>query len=98
MPNDPERNITESSIGLSCHLYGQTLGASRRTPRNRNHSILFRARHEHWEFTACVSHDIDPSWLNPGNVELGFFTDGEYPGYLVGSEASDAGNMRYDDS
>ena len=61
--------------------------------------FYFRARHKHWTFTACLSHsDYNPSFLNPGNVEQGVFSDGEYRGYILSDYFAGASSMRYDDA
>jgi hypothetical protein len=42
-----------------------------------------RARHDGWEFTLSVSHDIDAAAIWPTACEVGFFQNDGYRGYYL---------------
>ena len=94
--NDPGRDISDASIGLTCRIYGQApVQAAGRVNR---HPFYFRARHAAWEFTVSVSHDIDAAAIWPRDDKQGFFVMDEYRGYFLCGDYRDgeeASFMRY---
>ena len=59
------------------------------------HRFYFRARHDHWTFTVCISHDIDPSVLR-GPESDGWFTEDDYVGFELSNHFHGASRMPYD--
>lgn len=98
MHYEPERHIEDRSLGLSCHIYGQA--PVQADGRVSGAPFYFRARHQAWTFTVCVSHDIDPSTIDPPEDEPGFFWTAEFHGYYLSGETGKehrVGFMPYDE-
>lgn len=94
--SDPPRALHDGSIALDGEIAGQA--PVQAEGRVRGHPFYFRAKWEHWTFTACVSADIDASCINPPTDEDGLFRDGEYRGFYLSGAYPGASFMRYDDA
>lgn len=94
--SDPPRTLRDEGLALIGDIAGQA--PVQADGRVRGHPFYFRAKWEHWTFTACVSADIDASCINPPADEDGFFRDGDYRGFYLSGEYPEASFMRYDDA
>jgi hypothetical protein len=97
--NDPERYLDDPALGLSCRIYGQA--PVQAEGRVGGAPFYFRARHAAWDFTVCLSHDIDASAIWPPDERPGFFTSDEYRGYYLRGDygrRQEASFMRYDEA
>jgi hypothetical protein len=84
---------------MSCHIWG--FAPVNGEGRVRGAPFYFRARHGAWSFTVCVSHDIDPSCIDPPTDTPGFFVDREYRGYYLSEwygKEPEASWMKYDEA
>ena len=79
--------------GTECELYGEA--PVRGDGRVDGHPFYFRARHSHWTFTVCTSHDLDPSVLR-GPDSDGWFTEDDFEGFLHSGDFANASRMPYD--
>ena len=97
--DDPERHVEDNVLGLSCHIYGQA--PVQADGRVYGSPLYFRARHDAWEFTVSVSHDLDAAAIWPAADEIGFFQRDEYRGYYLCGDYGkehEASFMRYDEA
>jgi hypothetical protein len=83
---------------LTCRIYGQApVQADGKVNR---HPLYFRARHSTWQFTVCISHNVDASAIWPVEDKPGFFIDDDgYRGYYISGDygqENEASFMRYD--
>jgi len=92
--NDPPRVLRDEGIDLNGEIAGQA--PVQADGRMWGRSFYFRAKWDRWSFTACVSADIDASWINPPKDEAGLFRDGEYRGFYLSGDYPGASFMRYD--
>lgn len=98
-PSEPERYIDDQDLGLSCHIYGQA--PVQADGRVGGVPFYFRSRHAAWTFMVCVSHDIDPSCIDPSKDMPGFFQQDEYRGYYLSGDYGqepEASFMPYDEA
>ena len=79
--------------GVEVSLYGEA--PVQGDGRVDGHPFYFRARHEHWSFTICISHDIDPSEIPPPDND-GWFTWDEFVCYEVSGGYTKASRMPFE--